>query len=108
MTATQTEMDLQSRGQSDVLAHLGAATVASVFNIIQVVASQKARFSWNDVKPLLPAGIRHKLSKKECPNGSGALMKNAAVHFGYRAVGFVTSADPDARGRAIREWERTP
>lgn len=110
MTAVaQAELDFseqrQSRGHTDVLAHLGAATVESVENIIRVVASERESFTWEDIEAQLPDGIRQKLASsllRMC--APGALVKNYAKRYGLRAVGYTKATNPDARGRPIRVW----
>lgn len=97
---------LKDAGRSDALTHLRASTVQSVHNLIQVVADQRPEFSWNDVRAILPDGIKQILALTHHRNAPGGLMTSAAKRFGYVPCGFTISTDPDARGRAIRVWRK--
>ncbi len=104
--------EIGKKGQADALAHLeaklGAATCRSIRNILEVVASSHATFSWNTAWQNLPDGIKQQLETPALQNACGGLMGKAAKRYGWVCVGFERSERKSAHGRMIRVYARKP
>lgn len=97
-TGTQLELGQQLRDEG-----MARVTNASdewdrkvVDQAIRYVASQGQPFSANDVRPLLPEGLR--------PALLGARFRTAALHNIIRRIGYVPSTDPATHAHPIALW----
>lgn len=87
---------LRDEGMARVTAASGEWDRKVVDQAIRYVASQGQPFSANDVRPLLPDGLR--------PALLGARFRTAALHNVIRRIGYVPSTDPATHAHPIALW----
>jgi hypothetical protein len=87
---------LRDEGMARVTDASGEWDRKVVDHAIRFVASQGQPFSANDVRPLLPEGLR--------PALLGARFRTAALHNVIRRIGYVPSTDPGTHAHPIALW----
>lgn len=100
MTAHAEQLELGQALRDEGIARVeGAADDwerAVIDQAIRAVADRGRPFSANDVRPLLPAGVR--------PALIGARFRTAALHGVISRIGYTPSTDPGTHAHPVALW----
>lgn len=100
MTQTAEQLELGQALRDEGIARVEDAADdwerAVIDQAIRAVADRGREFSANDVRPLLPPGVRPKLI--------GARFRTAATRGVIRRVGYTPSTDPGTHAHPVTVW----